>query len=44
MIAFEKMQKKFDNLMNLVSAEEERFREIEQRHSYNTVNNSIPTD
>ena len=33
MMAFEKMQKKFDNLMNLVSVEEERFRVIEQRHN-----------
>ena len=35
MKAFNKMQKKFENLMSMVSAEEERFREIEQRHMFN---------
>ena len=36
MDAFKKMQQKFDSLMNIVSHEEEKFREIEQRHMYNT--------
>ena len=34
MDAFNKMQKKFDSLMNVVSQEEEKFREIEKRHIY----------
>lgn len=36
MDAFNKMQKKFDSLMQIVSQEEEKFREIEKRHMYNT--------
>ena len=36
MDAFNKMQKKFDSLMSIVSLEEEKFREIEKRHMYNT--------
>ena len=35
MEAFNKMQQKFDSLMNIVSHEEEKFQEIERRHMYN---------